>query len=277
MKRAGMDFSIDQLFRMQEEDVEPEQAAWMVRVRRPEWTSEDIVEMLVQGACPELINKLNELGFENLSPQDAIQLTEHDVEVDYLERFRKVSLRGLTASDLMEFYDNDVDPDLAAALVELGPTSGREIVKAAEAELSPASVRRTAQMLPGVTAWELIELSENDVSADFIKTLVRGGFTNLTVKQVIQLQQNDIDPREAAWFREKLGESLTPEGLVRLAYHDISRDYVEPLLALHLPDLNVDTLIEMANHDVSAEDAAQAREAYGEEITAADLIAMADN
>ena len=65
--------------------------------------------------------------------------------------------------------------------------------------------------------------------------------------------------------------------LVRLASHDVSREYVEPLLRFNFPDLNVDTLIEMANHDVSTEDAALAREAYGDDFTAADLIDMADN
>ena len=277
MKRAGLDFSIDQLFRMQEADIDPEQAARMVRARRPEWTTEDIVEMLTQGACPDLLSKLNEIGFRVLSPRDVTQLTENDVDPEYLERFRGIPMTGLTVRDLIEFANNDVDPDLAVALKEIGPVSTGDIVKAAENDLSPSSVGQIAQFLPGVTVRQLIELNENDVSPEFIEDLVLGGFTNLTIKQIIHLQENDIDAKDAAWFREKLGEQLTPDDLVHLAENDINRDYVESLLAFNLPDLNVDTLIEMANHDVSAEDAALAREAFGDGFTAADLIDMVDN
>jgi hypothetical protein len=277
MKRTGLDFSIDQLFRMQEEDIDPELAIRMVRARRPEWTTEDIVEMLTKGACPDLVSKLNELGFGGLSPRDVIQLTEYDIDPEYLERFRGIQLTGLTARDLIEFYNNDVDPDLAIALKEIGLITTGDIVKAAEYDLSPSSVRQIAQVLPGITVRQLIELSDNDVSPDFIKALVRGGFTNLTIKQIINLQENDVDPNDAAWFRKKLGEHLALDDLLRLASHDISRDYVESLLKFNLPDLNVDTLIEMANHDVTAEDVALARKAYGDGFSVADLIEMVDN
>ena len=103
MKRAGMDFSIDQLFRLQEADIEPELAAHMVSARRPDWTTDDIVEMLAQGACPVLVSKLNELGFGELSPRDAVQLSEYDVDLDYLERFRGMPMTWLTAQDLIAF------------------------------------------------------------------------------------------------------------------------------------------------------------------------------
>jgi hypothetical protein len=194
MKQSGLDFSIDQLIRMQEEDIDPELVAKMVRERRPEWTTDDIVEMLTQGACPDVLSKLNELGFGRLSPRDVIQLTEYDIEPEYIERFRGISMAWMTTQDLIEFYDNDVDPDLAIALKEIGTVTTRDIVDASDNDLSPSSVRRIAQVLPGVTVPSLIELSDNDVSPDFIEALVRGGFTNLTIKQIIQLQENDVDP-----------------------------------------------------------------------------------
>ena len=103
MKRSELDFTIDQLLRMEEEDIDPELAAKMVRERRTEWTTDDIVEMLVQGACPDVLSKLNELGFGRLSPRDLIQLTEYDVDLDYLERFRGIPMTWLTAQDLIEF------------------------------------------------------------------------------------------------------------------------------------------------------------------------------
>lgn len=282
MKRSGLDFSLDQLFRMQEEDIDPEQAVKMVRESRPEWTTDDIVEMLSRGACPDVLSKLNEIGFEQLSPLDVIQLTEHDVDPEYLGRFWGTQMTGLTAHDLIEFAENDVDPDLVIALKEIGPITTADIVDAANNDLSPSFVRRMTRVLPGVTmasnpVHQLIELIENDVSTDFIEDLARGGFIDLTVKQIIKLRENDIDPQDAAWFREKLGEHITLEDVLRLANHDIDRDYVKPLLKFNLPDLSVDTLIEMYDHDVSAEDAAQAKKAFGDGFTAADLIDIADN
>jgi hypothetical protein len=277
MKQTGLDFSIDQLIRMHEEDIDPELAAKMVREMRPEWTTDDIVEMLTQGACPDVLSKLNELGFGKLSPHDVIQLTEYDIEPEYLERFRGISMTWMTAQDLIEFFDNDVDPDLAIALKEIGSVTTSAIVKASDNDLSPSSVRQIALVLPGITVPSLIELSDNDVSPDFIVTLVRGGFTNLSIKQIIKLQENDVDPVDAVWFRKNLGEHITVDDLLRLASNDIGRDYVKPLLKFNLPDLNADALIEMANHDVSAEDAAQARKIYGDAFTVADLINIAKN
>jgi hypothetical protein len=152
MKRAGLDFSIDQLFRMQEEDIEPEQAARLVRARRPEWTADDIVEMLTHEVSPDLVTRLNEMGFSRLSARDIIQLAEHDVDPEYLERFQGIQIPGLAVRDLIEFADNDVDPDLAIALKEIGPVTPGEIVKAANHDLSPSSVRQIAQVLPGSPA-----------------------------------------------------------------------------------------------------------------------------
>lgn len=277
MKRSGLDFSIDQLFQLQEEDIEPEQAIQMARARRPEWTTADVVELLVAGACPDLLRKLNELGFASVSPRELIELTENDVELEYLERFRGLEMIGISVRDLIQYFENDVDPQLITALKETGLITPAEIVNAAEHDLSPDFVRVMGQVMPGISVRQMIELAENDVEPEYIETLLRGGFANLTARQIIRLQEHDVDAEDAVWFRENLGEHITPHDLVRLADHDVRRDSVDGLIALHLPDLTVDTLIKLVDYDVSAEAAELAREAYGDAITAADLIEMAEN
>jgi len=281
MKRAGVTFTPEQLFRLQDHDIQPDQAAALLAVRRQEWSLDELVEMLTHEVTPALVLKLHDLGLGSLSPHQIIRLAEEDVDPDYLDRLKTLDLSGLTANDLVEFAAHDVDPDVARALMEIGPVTPGDIIRAADHDVSASYARRIAQLLPGVTVRQLVELTNHDVSPRYIEALVEAGFIDLNapypVRDIVRLSNHDVDPDDAAWFRATLGEAIRPQDLVHFANHDVTRAYAEPLLAYNLPGLDKDTLIEMARNDVSAADVALAREAYGDDLTAFDLIKMVKN
>jgi hypothetical protein len=277
MKRAGVDFTPEQLFRLQEEGIDADRVIEMLALRRREWSFNDIVDLLVYEVSPELVLKLREIGLERLTTREIIDLVEHDVQVEYLEQIQGIHLSGLSVRDLVEFANNDVNLETVAALQAFGPLSASEIIKAAHHDLSADFIQSMAQYLPGVSIRQLIELKDHDVSPRFVEDLSEAGFSQLSVRQLIKLKDNDVDSGDAAWYRIKFGETFSTEDMLKFANHDVDRDYVEAILDCNLPEVTPAALIEMANHDVSVEDVEMALEAYGNEITPADLIEMADN
>jgi hypothetical protein len=81
-----------------------------------------------------------------------------------------------------------------------------------------------------------------------------------------------VHPEEVRELQAILGQPLAVSQLVAMRIHGVKPDYARGMKETGLLDLNVERFVALRIHGVSVEDAVRARERYGDQVTADQLI-----
>src|SRR6266568_3248737 len=106
-----------------------------------------------------------------------IELSEHEVNPDFLKALRNAGLTGLRVEQIIELSEHGVEPSFLEALRDAG--------------------------MANLSVEQIIELSEHEVKPAYIKALREAGLVDLTFDQVIELSEREVDP---AYVRALHGE-----------------------------------------------------------------------
>src|SRR6266699_1391476 len=145
--------------------------------RMPSFTFDQIIELSEHEVNPDFLKALRNAGLTGLRVEQIIELSEHGVDPVYFIKFREAGLTDLTVEQIIELSDHEVKPSYARALREAG--------------------------LMDLSVDQVIELSEHEIKPAYIQALREAGLVVLTFDQVIELSEREVDP---AYVRALHGE-----------------------------------------------------------------------
>src|SRR6266704_2838039 len=145
--------------------------------RMPSFTFDQIIELSEHEVEPDYLIKFRDAGIAHLDVEQIIELSEHEVDPVYFIKFREAGLTDLTVEQIIELSDHEIKPSYLAKLREAGLTD--------------------------LTFDQVIELNDHEVKPAYIKALREAGLVDLTFDQVIELSEREVDP---AYVRALHGE-----------------------------------------------------------------------
>ncbi len=131
-----------------------------------------------------------------------IELSEHEVNPDFLKALRNAGLTGLRVEQIIELSEHGVEPSFLEALRDAG--------------------------MANLSVEQIIELSEHGVEPDYLIKFRDAGIAHLDVEQIIELSEHEVDPVYFIKFREAGLTDLTVEQIIELSDQgQIARGWID--------------------------------------------------
>src|SRR6266700_2444783 len=134
--------------------------------RMPSFTFDQIIELSEHEVNPDFLKALRNAGMAGLRVEQIIELSEHGVEPDYLIKFRDAGIAHLDVEQIIELSEHEVDPVYFIKFREAGLTD--------------------------LTVEQIIELSDQEVKPSYARALREAGLMDLSVDQVIEASERLI-------------------------------------------------------------------------------------
>lgn len=128
-------------------------------------------------------NEQTDSFFASLTPEQLIELRDHDVSGTFVRHMRTAGLGDLSVDDLVELRNHDVTPRFVRELGEAG--------------------------FNGLTSDEVIELRNHDIGAAFLREMRDAGLGEVALDQLVELSDQGVD---AAFVRELRGPYNRSDG-----------------------------------------------------------------
>ena len=100
---------------------------------------------------------------------------------------------------------------------------------APKVETRGAPGRSLGDLIPGLTAEELIELADHGVDADYLRELREAGLTDLSVSELTELFDHGVQPDYIRDMRDAGYAHLSAAELTELFDHGVQPDYVREM------------------------------------------------
>jgi SHOCT-like domain len=113
--------------------------------------------------------------FARLTPEQLIELRDHDVSRAFIEQMRAAGLNDLSVADLIDLYDHGITPRFVLDLREAGFIE--------------------------LTRDDLIELYDHGVDAAFVREMRGLGFANLAPGEWVELRNHGVESDFARGMR----------------------------------------------------------------------------
>jgi len=165
MKAAGYDVDLDKLIAMKIQGITPEYAQQMSQAGFGKLTADDLISCKIQGVTPEAIADFKKQGLEVKSIQDAISYRIFGVTAEFAKGMQDAGFKDLDSKKLLALRVQGVTPDYARSIV---------------------------QQFPGATIDDVISTRIFGINADFIAQAKKHGFSNLTLKKLVQIRISGI-------------------------------------------------------------------------------------
>lgn len=196
-----------------------------------------------------------QLGYDNISLKEFVEIQIHDVTPDYVRAMAKAGFTDLTIKELKQASIHDVDPAYVKDLNSAGfkNLSLNEVVQMAIHDVDAQFVKELNQMgYKDLTPKEVKNAAIHDVSAAYVRDLKSAGFDNLTLQEVVQLAIHDVDSRFVKELNSMGFKNMSIHEVRNAAIHDVSASYARELKSAGFDDLSLKEIIQFAIHDVDA-------------------------
>lgn len=178
---------------------------------------------------------MRQRGFGNLSDEDLLRATLHNLTTRYADDLKAAGYDKLTLDDLNRASNHDI----TVAYIN---------------ELSSAGLSQLPMS-------DLIRASNHDINAAYVKSVADMGFTKLSLDKLIQLSNHDIDAAFVGEMKSGFGD-LSPELLISLKNHDVTGDFINEIKAEGYSNISPQLAISLKNHDVDREFIRKAKAQY---------------
>lgn len=189
-------------------------------------------------------------GFANLSEEDLLRATFHNLTVKYADEIKGAGYEQLTFAQLSRAAAHDISTDYIRDLRGSGfeNLTLENVIRASNHDISSAYVKEVAAMGFGSQPLEkVIRLKNHDISPEFINAMKAAGFENLTLDEVVRLKNHDVTPEFVNQVKGEGFSSITTATIIRLKNHDVDRDFIQRARALS-PNATLEEIIRMKNN-----------------------------
>ena len=189
-------------------------------------------------------------GFANLTEEDLLRATFHNLTVRYADEIRSAGYEQLTFAQLSRAAAHDISTEYIRELRNSGfeNLTMENIIRASNHEISSAYVKEVAAMGFGSQPLDkVIRLKNHDISPEFINAMKSAGFENLTLEEVIRLKNHDVTPDFVNQIRSEGFSNLSASTVVRLKNHDVDREFIQRAKSQY-PNATLEEMIRMKNN-----------------------------
>ena len=198
----------------------------------------------------EFMQGLRELGYKNISVQQARRLQDHDVNTDFIISFREKGYGVISLEQALSLRDHDITIEFINSFSELG-----------------------YKEIPLILA---TALKDHGVSVLFIRSMDELGYKNISLNQAIHLKDAGLSP-EFVQSMAELGYSNIPlEQVVDLKNHGVSANFIRGFNQLEFKNISLEQATALRDHDVTPDFIVKMRKKTGSDFSLAEYITLRD-
>ena len=198
---------------------------------------------------PGFASSMASRGFANLTDEELLRATFHNLTVRYADEIKAAGYDQLTFAQLSRAATHDISIDYIRDLRNSGfeNLTMENIIRASNHDISSAYVKEVAAMGFGNQPLEkVIRLKNHDISPEFINAMKAAGFENLTLEEVIRMKNHDVTPEFVNQIKAEGFSNITSATIIRLKNHDVDREFIQRARAQY-PNATLEEMIRMKN------------------------------
>jgi beta-lactamase regulating signal transducer with metallopeptidase domain len=198
----------------------------------------------------EWMQNLRDLGYKNVSIQQARILQDHGVNADFIISFREKGYGLISLDQALSLKDHGISVEFINSFSALG-------YKDIPLALATA-------------------LEDHGVSESFIRSMQTLGYKNISLNQAIHLQDAGVRP-EFIRSMAALGYSDIPlEQVADLKNHDVNADFIRGFQELGFKNISLEQATTLRDHDVTKDFILKMRKKTGSDFSLAEYITLKD-
>jgi beta-lactamase regulating signal transducer with metallopeptidase domain len=234
------------------------------------------------GVTPEFIESARQMGFENLSVNQLIQMRVHQIDQpfvtqvrgwgfanaslnqlvqlrvsgvtsEYIEALKRAGIDNLPLNRLASMKLHNVTPDYIDELRRLGfdKLSVDQLISLKVHRINEAFVREAQNWGFGkLSLNELLQLRVHNVTPNFAQEMKALGFDNLSLQRLMQLRVHNVNAEYLREMRDLGFDNLTAEQAIQMRVHGITAEYVKKLRAAGFKNVSLKQMLDMKLHGI---------------------------
>jgi beta-lactamase regulating signal transducer with metallopeptidase domain len=209
------------------------------------------LELTIHNVTLDFVRGLDEAGYRGFSLSKLVELRIHDVTPEYVNALAELGYRDLSLSKLVEMQIHDVTPGYVRELRDLGYTdlSGSKLVEMRIHDVEPHFVREMKDLgYDKLSASKLVEMQIHDVDSDFVRELVDLGYRDLRSSKLVEMQIHNVTPSYVRELHDLGYRDISVSKLVEMKIHNVTPDFIRDAERRGYSDLTPSRLIELSIH-----------------------------
>jgi hypothetical protein len=211
----------EQIFNMMMTDISLEFARGVKDAGLSPSTSR-LIDLKNHGVSLEYIQKIRKLGHENLNAQDYIDMRNHGVKPEFMSDLKDAGY-DLRPSQIIDLRNHGVNSDYLSDLKSFG--------------LKPS-------------ASDLVRLRNHGVTPEYLLGLKEAGYHSLTADHIVDLKNHGV-PTDFIRTAKELGYNFTPQELTEMRNHGVDAAYLRRLRDSGMKNLSASQISKLRQHGVN--------------------------
>ena len=208
---------------------DPRYSAELKKMGYDEPTTDQQRQLAFADVSLEFAREMKTAGLQP-STRELLDLTNHGVTLDYVQKVRQAGFKDLNADEFMRLHDHGVDVRFLHDVASLGYN---------------------------LQTNDLVRLRDHGVNSEFLAELKSAGY-DLPADRITELHDHGVDSN---FFRDLKQRGLQPASsdIVRLRDHGVTPGYLRELDEAGFSNLTAEEIVALRDHGVPAEFLAEAR------------------
>ena len=201
---------------------------------------------------PSFAASMQSRGFVNLTEEDMLRATFHNLTTKYADDIKAAGDDQLTFAQLSRAASHEISVEYIRDLRSSGfeNLSMEDVVRASNHEISSAYVKEVAAMGFAKQPLEkVIRLKNHDVTPDFINAMKAAGFENLTLDDLVRMKNHDVTPEFINDIKAEGYSNISAATVIRLKNHDVDREFIQRAKAAGYGNTSLEELIRLKNRE----------------------------
>ena len=172
-------------------------------VGRP--TRDQQVRLALADASYELLDVLAAQKYPTPDVDMFLKMTQHGVDVEYIQGMAKLGYKFGTVSELIKARDHGVDPEFVRRMADAGYSKldFDVLLRARDHGADPEYIGDMGELgFKKLPLEDLIRARDHGVDADYVEGMNRAGYPNLSLATLIRARDHGVSPNYAKRMKE---------------------------------------------------------------------------
>lgn len=212
--------------------------------------------MKLLGITPEFIESVRKMGFDNLSPNQLIEIRVHKIDEAFVNQVRGWGFTNLSLNQLIQLRVSGVTTEYIEAMKRAGfdklPLNKLSSLRIHN--VTPEFIDEVRRLgFDNLSIDQILSLRIHNINEAFVKETQNWGYGKLSLNELMQIRVHNITPAFAQEMKALGFNNLSLQKLIQLKIFNMSADYLREMRSLGFENLTIEQALQMRQQNIDAE------------------------